>query len=656
MSSNFPNSLDSLPNPSGSTNLATSGALSHSAQHRNANDAIEALQQRVGVTGSTAPTTIDYEIHNVDHGHNHDAINSRPVVLGTSGSNCSFDDGLFSFSTTTAAGEAVCKINEILKSLAPTPAPSLDNIDVDDTGVVGKLSFGSSQTISGYSVATGTGSLPSVDINETYSLTSFSGDLRRGIFDNNTTINGILNDDVVTDSPNYPANSFGDADSGTIKMFLNGTLLLTASLATTTSSITSSSPNGSFVAVSPLYNGSFTNGDPFELFKHRTGVWSVDSNDQRNGWNIIRIFHTIDSSAFETNYVAWVVDDNLTSPSAPSGSLHSINLTGLKYLTGVKYFTGGTALYTTAISGAYKNTYSTGNAITFTNSSNISFSAQSLSGVTIGIEDENKVEEIIDKSGTITANKLLPGVVIARVNCSKPIGGNLTNGGVSNISGIFLNNQSANSTTLRDRFRDEDYRLEAAEYDLQAEVTISGWDSTINRSGSNNLPLVVFNERLYALPGLPDSGGGNGDFTNFSNGPTGNVNYSSFSGLLTYYRKLQNNTAGSRSNFDLIISGSGTWLTSSSGLGANDNFLVEIKLPGKTGWNVFTPFEQIGNPQIPDDGAGILNGAFDSTLPAKNRGTFGSVFIDDGNHIVIRITAASQWLGWINDMQLIWTS
>lgn len=49
----YPTSLDSLTNPSGTDSVAT---VSHSAQHSNANDAIEALQAKLGISASTAIT------------------------------------------------------------------------------------------------------------------------------------------------------------------------------------------------------------------------------------------------------------------------------------------------------------------------------------------------------------------------------------------------------------------------------------------------------------------------------------------------------------------------------------------------------------------------------------------------------------------------
>jgi len=59
MSTIFPSALDSLTNPLGSDTLAV---VSHAAQHTNANDAIEALQVRVGITGSTDPASLTYRV------------------------------------------------------------------------------------------------------------------------------------------------------------------------------------------------------------------------------------------------------------------------------------------------------------------------------------------------------------------------------------------------------------------------------------------------------------------------------------------------------------------------------------------------------------------------------------------------------------------
>jgi microcystin-dependent protein len=59
MSTNFPTSLDALTNPSAGNTL---NSPSHSTQHANSNDAIEALQTKVGVNSSAVTTSHDYKI------------------------------------------------------------------------------------------------------------------------------------------------------------------------------------------------------------------------------------------------------------------------------------------------------------------------------------------------------------------------------------------------------------------------------------------------------------------------------------------------------------------------------------------------------------------------------------------------------------------
>jgi microcystin-dependent protein len=59
MATNFPTSLDSLTNPTGASSLTSPD---HAGQHTDANDAIEALQAKVGVNGSAVTTSLDYRV------------------------------------------------------------------------------------------------------------------------------------------------------------------------------------------------------------------------------------------------------------------------------------------------------------------------------------------------------------------------------------------------------------------------------------------------------------------------------------------------------------------------------------------------------------------------------------------------------------------
>ena len=135
----------------------------------------------------------------------------------------SYSDGLFTdFTNSTAIGTAVDRFNEILKALSPSPAPTLDDIGCNDTGTSAKLSFGSSQNISGYTNSNTNAGFSAVDINGTYSSTTSGNNLRRAVFGGSTTIDGRLNDDVSADGSNHPSDSFGDANQGVLVLEVNG--------------------------------------------------------------------------------------------------------------------------------------------------------------------------------------------------------------------------------------------------------------------------------------------------------------------------------------------------------------------------------------------------------------------------------------------------
>jgi microcystin-dependent protein len=59
MATGFPTSLDALTNPTSGQAL---NSPSHSGQHTNSNDAIEALQAKVGVNSSAVTTSLDYKM------------------------------------------------------------------------------------------------------------------------------------------------------------------------------------------------------------------------------------------------------------------------------------------------------------------------------------------------------------------------------------------------------------------------------------------------------------------------------------------------------------------------------------------------------------------------------------------------------------------
>jgi hypothetical protein len=59
MATNFPTSLDTLSNPAASDKL---NSPAHATQHISANDALEALEAKVGADSSAVATSLDYKI------------------------------------------------------------------------------------------------------------------------------------------------------------------------------------------------------------------------------------------------------------------------------------------------------------------------------------------------------------------------------------------------------------------------------------------------------------------------------------------------------------------------------------------------------------------------------------------------------------------
>lgn len=61
MATDFPAALDNFTNPSGTDQLGSS-TVPHATQHGNLNDAVEALEAKVGIDGSAVPESLDYRV------------------------------------------------------------------------------------------------------------------------------------------------------------------------------------------------------------------------------------------------------------------------------------------------------------------------------------------------------------------------------------------------------------------------------------------------------------------------------------------------------------------------------------------------------------------------------------------------------------------
>ena len=588
------------------------------------------------------------------------ATSASPGVLGDAEDD-DYTDGLFTdFTTSTPVGTAVDRFNEVLKGLAPGAAPNLDDIDCDDSGSSAKLSFGNSQSITGYtnarpSTLTPSSNLSDVDINGTFSNTSASNDLRMGCFGSITTIDGTLNEDVSADGSNYNADSFGDGNQGSLKLFVNNnsTPIHTTDLSSFGSG-NSLNGNGSGFNLTATTPGHFSDGSNFTTFQHRQGTYTIVAADQRNGWNYARIVHTVGGSDRVTNYVEWVNDPTGAgvAMSTSGASLGSLSMTGTKNLSGVKYHTGGSAAYSVTIANAYRNVYPTGN-ITF-GGSNTSVSSQSVPSINHGGgEDETKSIALSNLSVTVTGTSILNGSISVDTNLTHPLKTNLSSAASQSISGILLYNVAeASNDTLNttENFAGESYRMANATYSAQGDVGGSNvWDSTDSLLSIDG--LLVYNQTLIA----PKQGANSGNFAGITNGPGSNVNYSTItSGTRTYFRKFVNNSGGSKTNFNLTINGSGT-IVANGGTLNTTNIKVFCKMPsnGSASTGFMDLATSFASGQVADND-GCLVGSLDSSLDATNEVTFGTQSVGSNEFIIIKVLADASWTGNISQMSISW--
>jgi len=622
-------------------------------------------------SGSTSVATVS-TVNTTNLGTIQNLGGGTIAITGSIGSaeDGSYADGLFTdFVAHTPVGTAVDRFNEVLKGLAPPAAPSLDDMDSDSSGTGAKLSFGSSQSVSGYTNLQPSGLTPSsnlsnIDINGTYSSTTTSNDVRSACFNGSSNVEGTLNEDISADGVNYPANSFGNGDQGTLKLFVNNnsTEIHSTDLSSFGSGNSLNGNGSGFFSLGAASTGSFADGSSFTLFQHRTGSFRVHTADQRNGWNYARVTHTVGSSTTTTNYVEWINDSNSDALASAGSALDTLSMTGLRYLSGIKYNTAGTAQYRIRATNAYKNVYPTSN-ITF-NGTNCSVSGQAFPSIDYaGGEDESKVLHITG-SATINTDPILNSSISVSANVPAVLKSSLSSVGSQSISGILLYDLSNTSTTTSETFRRENYRLISGSYDAQSDVSAGGsaWDSQKHVSGSNaghQDGMIFYNSRLYS----PNQGGASGDFRNSSdggsiaNGPAENVNYSGItSGTRTFYRYFENNSGGSKSNFSLTINGSGTIVQQSTSLNTS-NIHVLLKIPTTsaaftTGWMDLAVSFATGQT---GDGAGCLDGSLDSSLNATNGGTFGTQSVGSSEFIMVKIEADASWTGYISDMSITWS-
>lgn len=587
-----------------------------------------------------------------------------------------------------------------------TPVPDLYNIDSDNLGSSAVLSFGSTKPIADYSNPETITGFAATGLNDLYAPASSGNNLRRGIFTTVTTMEGDLNEVVVSPGRDYVDKAFSDANVGILRLEVNGSTIHTLDLSTYTGvgapgfgTGTSLNANGSgFISLSTWAPGMFDNGVPRYSEIQRTGRYRVSTSSQRNGWNYLRVVHSVSGVDRVTNYVEWANIVDTTTLIASETSFSIFGDVSFSYVSGVKYFNSPSGSIQTKISNIYRNVYTNSPAISFTSLTNAnatrivqsgagltstkttdSFQA-SLQSLNTSPDSQNEDTNI---AGTIKFNltKSLPGTLTTSYGCggamsfSHPFKGSITTPVQSTTKLLVWTPADTSNESNDEYFTGETYRIVDSTYTSQALVLASyrKWNSQISMNDPTSYSeyatgLLVYDTYLMA----PKNGGVNGDFRNHKEGgsiesPSGNVNYSTLSNTTrTYLRYFRNNTTDDRPNIKVTLYGdakivSKTGLTNAGSLGANKNIYVQVAVPGQTGFlDLGRPSAGVGN--ISEDD-GCLSGDLVSVVTstgAMNTCTFNSAFVrgttsGSAQRIVVKITTSSDWTGFLDRISISWS-
>jgi len=598
------------------------------------------------------------------------SVSSSGPVAGIIGEaeDGSYTDGIFTdFLPSTPIGVAIDRFNEILKILAPSPAPDVSRLNATTlAGVSTKLSFGASNAIAGYIDVSSIGSFSAIDASETYESETSGSDFRRGTYDGTSNIEGVVNfhvDDDTYDNAvnNYPEDSFGNATTGSLELYLNGVLLHTIDLSSP--SIGTGTPgsgtgthlntNGSgFIDVSEADSAEDRSGNLFNIFQHRTANYIIDTSDQTDGLNYVEVKHSGSWGYKTTNHVQWVNDSNANALTAATPRFANETGTGSKFLSGVEYFTGGTADYLVVVNNAYRNVYSTQD-ITFT-TSNCSIAPIPFPELNTGAGEDETKQLHITGSATLTDSESLGGSINASVNVAHPLKADLSSGGSATLDGILIYDVAGSSTNLLETFNEETYRLASGDYDNQAAITAGAWNSETHMLGADDHSngLQMYDGALYSPVNTLNSG----DFRDDADGgalrlaPAGNPDYSGVSGTRTFYRYFTNSTGETKRDISLTIEGDSTTIVTAGSSLDPSKIKVFVKIPGTTGFmDVASPF--VLGSTTDDDGAYVLS--LDGILDATNILSFGIDGVANGDSLVIKIEADAAWAGTIDRIQVV---
>lgn len=546
--------------------------------------------------------------------------------------------------------DAFDKVVGLLDALVPPASPSLDSISFDQSGVTGNLSWGTSNAISNYD------NHPTIDSNGLYSV---SGNTQGILAD--TSITGTLADNISV-GPGvpfaaYPANSFGNANNGILELKLDGVVIHSTTLSTFGSG-SDLNVNGSGFILGSASPSLFPTGTEFVNFQYRTGTFILSATDHvaNYGYKTIQVEHTVGSSVNSTQIHNYAIDEYTPGLTFSSEGLSSLVMSGSRYLSGVEYHTSGTASYDVIVDGVYQNSYSdSSSAISHTTTTNCSVSASSIPAFSVDEFDS----VVISKTATVDSSgvRILNAGLTVNTRILRTVQANQTSTGTSAFS-ILLDTITTGDTDTNEPMNTEDYRLDNS---IESNLTdITGWssggssnytwtstNSLVGGDANHNDGLLMYNGTLR-YPSI--------NFSAITDGPAGNVDYSSASGERVYYRFYYLQSA---QNFDMRVTGSSTTFVAATNIGAlsGNNLAIELLAPSQTTDGVTTEWKDCTVSYTTDSAIGCYsssNGSNVGSISGQAWGltTGGKTTANSGDAIVLKITAPSTWSGNISQINI----
>lgn len=222
MATLYPTQIDNLTDPNGSTSLYTNN---HSALHKNENDAIEAVQAKVGKNGDTNTSSHDYKLSTVSGVNKAESQGNKGIANGYAPLDTNARISQDYLPTVIMSAESTGTPNEIGDTVALPSGDTVSYSDVDKTVTItsanGSKRVFSETGLKEYgSTASGGTLFATSAMTGVYSVATHSITYSNEVSVSGTT--GAINNDNSTFAYTNKANTFTEVNRFDNDIILNG--------------------------------------------------------------------------------------------------------------------------------------------------------------------------------------------------------------------------------------------------------------------------------------------------------------------------------------------------------------------------------------------------------------------------------------------------